>query len=121
MGHVNDVIVAVVSVSHQVVYLIDISDLADVLDALRKHEFLITQWELLGVQLGLHPNALKVIEAENRSSIEQCLCDMLSKWLKLNYNFKEKGRPSWQGLVVALGIIRQAATADKIAQEKCLK
>lgn len=93
------------------------SDLADILEALREHEFLLTKWELLGIQLGIHFNKLKVIEAEHRD-MEQCLCEMLATWLRLDYDYKDKGRPSWQGLVNALRYIKQINTAEKIAKEK---
>ena len=65
-------------------------------------EPVIDRWKHIGLALRLDPDQVKRIEGENRRS-EDCLTEVLTLWLKKNYNTERFGDPSWEMLVRAVG------------------
>ena len=61
----------------------------------------------LGLNLGLSPKLLKVIERDYRWTNEQ-LGEILLKWLERNYDLDKYGLPSWSALVDAVDPIDHA-------------
>ena len=61
------------------------------------------RWRFFGEALHLQPTKLDVIEKCNPKSPEECLSDTLKEFLKMNYNTKEFGAPSWKMIVKAIG------------------
>jgi hypothetical protein len=59
------------------------------------------RWKHIGLALGLRPDQLDVIEAENRK-FEDCLTEALKLWLKKAYNTERFGEPSWELLARAV-------------------
>ena len=74
-------------------------DLQDVRSAL---EPVISRWKPIGLALRLTPDRLDVIKRDHRLS-EDCLTEVLTLWLKRNYETKQYGEPSWEMLARAVG------------------
>ena len=70
-------------------------DLAQVLGAI---ETISSEWILLFTKLGLKINTLSNIASEYHGDNKMCLNKALIEWLKLNYDHKTHGRPSWKKL-----------------------
>ena len=79
-----------------------IEDLDKVKDAL---EF-FSDWNRLGLKLGLHPDLLKRI-SRNKQEVEDQLEEMLRNWLQMNCMDSEK-EPTWSQLVAAVKPIDRA-------------
>ena len=80
------------------------------------------KWELLGIQLGIDDGTIEAIESKNRGDPTLCLKDVLSTWLKENYDTQQHGYPSWRRLCVAIaspaGAENQALAVDIAEQHK---
>lgn len=59
--------------------------------------FLSTKWFYLGLALGLSHGTLRDIEYNHKDTL-RCLTEVINAWLQK----KDKSRPSWQQLAVAL-------------------
>ena len=59
------------------------------------------RWKDIGLALRLNPTNLNTIEAE-RKKLQDCLTEMLTLWLKKNYNTERFGEPSWELLARAV-------------------
>ena len=60
-----------------------------------------TKWRSIGIALRLKPNILDGINTHNNDPTT-CLTLMITEWLKMNYNVKKFGEPTWQWLVEAV-------------------
>lgn len=71
-------------------------------------------WYGLGLELGIHETALKVIKRDNPNDTAQCFTDMLSKWLMI-----VAPKPTWEGLIAALKqpSIKHRELAKKVKKE----
>ena len=76
-----------------------IDDLQDVRSAL---ETVIERWKPIGLTLRLTPDQLDVIERD-KVKCDDCLTEVLTLWLKRNYNTEKFGEPSWEMLARAVG------------------
>ena len=88
-----------------------IDDLSDVVIAV--HD--LTNWRLLGLQLGLSDSTLTSIEKDRHYNTADCKIDMLAAWLKKKDNVSQKGDPSWSRLKDALRRMRENMIADSIS------
>ena len=86
----------------------DIEDLFDVNAALIP---VAGRWKQLGLALRLNPTVLETIR-KDEDNVGDCLCTMLTQWLKKAYNVQRFGEPSWQLLVKA---VRHRAGGDDYA------
>ena len=77
---------------------IDISHLFDVKSVV---EPVTARWKHIGLALRLDPGQLDRIEKEKRD-LDDCLTEMLTLWLKKNYNTERFGEPSWELLARAV-------------------
>ena len=87
-------------------------DLRDVRSAL---EPVIARWKPIGLTLRLDPGQLEAVERDHRLS-EDCLTEVLTLWLKRNYNTERFGEPSWEMLARAVGH-RSGGNNPALAQE----
>ena len=62
-----------------------------------------TDWEDIGMELGLELDVLKIIARDNPLQSEACLRETLDKWLKLNTD-----DATWKTLEVALTNVKRA-------------
>ena len=65
-------------------------------------EPVVDRWKHIGLALRLDPDQVKRIERDNRDP-EDCLTEVLTLWLKRNYNTERFGEPSWGMLARAVG------------------
>ena len=65
------------------------------------------QWKDLGLNLGLSPSSLEVIEEDHRWASER-LEAVLLRWLRRNYNLDKYNPPSWIGLADVVKPINHA-------------
>ena len=59
------------------------------------------KWKVLGTKLGIKLETKEAIEKDNDASL-RCLIEMLTAWLRLNYNYQCHGKPSWRKLAEAV-------------------
>jgi hypothetical protein len=91
-------------------HILDISNLFDILHELCNVAY---KWNSVGLALGLHPDTLKKIEANDRD-VDRCLRAVIESWLKTHR------LPSWKQLVEAVADPaggNDRALADKIARK----
>ena len=74
-------------------------DLADVLDAVLD---MAAEWKSLGAALRIRHGELEAFFKKNHTDPNGCLIDVLLAWLKLNYDTKKFGQPSWRVLCQAI-------------------
>ena len=74
-------------------------DLEDVLEAVKS---LANEWKKLLRKLHIKQDTIDVIDRNNPGDAELCLQVGLSKWLKMNYNYRKHGMPSWRMLAEAV-------------------
>jgi len=68
-----------------------------------------TDWKDIGLELGLQHSTLKVVKHNNPLQVEDCLEEVLDKWLQLNRN------TTWRTLEVALtNVSRQKLGLDPV-------
>ena len=73
-----------------------------------KHELCpFARWKELGLNLGLSPESLEVIEYDS-SRTDDWLHAVLLQWLKRNYDLDKFGLPSWRQLTEAVKPIDHA-------------
>ena len=99
-----------------VMYVLEINHLDEVLRILRKYNFDGTDYDDLGIGLGLlYP--IKAIKPSNcREDPKSFLRECLVKWLEKADEVEEKGGPTWYALVEALRSINKAV-ADAVHKE----
>ena len=73
-----------------------------------------SQWQLLGLALGLLYPTLERIDEEQRGVIEKCKMKMIAAWLLQQDNVLRKGAPSWVVLQTALYNIDENELAANI-------
>ena len=106
-----------------VFFILDVANLKDIIEALKKGLFPSHRWSPLGLQLGLLQPTLSDIKANHRDDVESCLQECLTLWLSKADKVTESGGPTWDSLADALHKIGENFTAEKIMEfsEKCYK
>ena len=99
--------------------LVDIKDLADIIEELKAQQFDCTKWSELGLYLGLYQPTLKAIDVDYRGFCMKCLMECLSAWLEKKDVVKDKGCPSWLTLVTALEKVKEQHIAANIKAKYC--
>ena len=74
----------------------------------------LTDWESLGLEVGLHFSTLDAIKIEERGRVRKCMMRMLVAWLKKSDNVSNCHGPSWQQLIESLRAIKENSLADDI-------
>ena len=97
-------------------FYLDITNLKDIIEALKQSHFPNHRWSPLGLQLGLLQPTLSDIRAKYRDDPENCLHECLTLWLSKADNVTESGGPSWDSLASALNKLGENAIADKIKE-----
>ncbi len=75
-------------------------DIADIMEMLT--DFETKKWRTLATRLRLRDPSMNTIETNNEKDVVRCLRLALTDWLKLNYNYRKHGRPSWKKLAEAI-------------------
>ena len=97
-------------------YVLEINHLDEVLRILRKYNFGGTDYNDLGIGLGLLYPTINAIKSHCREDSKSCLRECLVKWLEKADEVEEKGGPTWYALVEALRSINKAV-ADAVHEE----
>ena len=71
----------------------------------------LTDWQSLGLALGLLYPTLKKIDEDQRGKTDKCVMEMIAAWLEKKDNVTN---PSWLVLQAALRKIDENELADKI-------
>ena len=74
----------------------------------------LTDWQSLGLALGLLYSTIKKIDEDQRGKTDKCLMEMIAAWLQRQDNVCKNGDPSWLVLRAALVNIDENELADKI-------
>ena len=77
------------------------ADEEDLTEVLNEVEEISAKWKVLGTKLGIKGGTKEAIEKDNGTSLE-CLNEMLTAWLRLNYDYQRHGKPSWRKLAEAV-------------------
>ena len=88
--------------------LTDEDDFYDIQTALTP---LRSKWKDIGAAMRIKPGRLQEIESNHPGDAAQCLFDVLTDWLKRNYNYERFGEPTWRRVVEVVD--SQAAGADR--------
>ena len=78
------------------------------------------RWRDIGLALRLTPDKLDAIE-KDRHNCKDCLTEVLTLWLKRNYDTERFGEPSWELLAKAVGHPsggNDSALAQKISKRR---
>ena len=97
-------------------FIIDTSNLKDIINALKHGCFPSHRWFPLGLQLGLLQPTLSDIGAKYSNDPESCLQECLTLWLSKADKVTESGGPTLDSLASALNELGENATADKIKE-----
>ena len=93
----------------------NITNLDEILQALKDHNFEVAKWRDLCLDLGIYMPTLNGIEAINQHhGVDRCLQKCLSSWLSKADKVKQKGGPTWHSLIVGLRNTKEINTADRI-------
>ena len=109
------IIVSSLNLPFLIVDILGISDLKDVIYAMKQSNFPDHRWFPLGLQLGLLQPTLSRISVEYKDDPESCLQECLALWLNKADEVTESGGSTWDSLADALCKIGETlATAETI-------
>lgn len=97
---------------------LDVTNLGDIMSALRKVNFDMHTWEDLCLKLGLFQTTIDTIEKDEHGDCNDCLKSCLMKWLNRNDEVDKKGGAKWTVLISALKHIGQIPAAE--SKQYCL-
>lgn len=85
------------------------------LDAVQKAIWAAREkWFYIGLEFGIDPDALFVIQEKNNDKVEPCLKAMLTEWLK-------QGKKSWTDVAEALKspVVGKARLGEEVSEKYC--
>ena len=59
----------------------------------------VNSWKAIGRGLHINSGRLEMIQKDNPGDSKECLSEMLTCWLKRNYNVEQFGEPMWRAVV----------------------
>ena len=71
-----------------------------------------SSWKAIGRGLRIGPGRLNMIQESNSGKPRECLSEMLTCWLKRNYNVERFGEPTWRAVVK---VVAHPAAGDNCA------
>ena len=69
-------------------------------------------WKAIGRGLRIESGRLEMIQKDNPGNSKECLSEMLTIFLKRNYNVERFGGPTWQSVVK---VVAHPAAGDNCA------
>ena len=84
----------------------------DHFDVLREMITVASSWKAIGRGLGINSGRLETIDKNNPGNSKECLSEMLTCWLKRNYNVERFGEPTWRAVV---NVVAHPAAGDNCA------
>ena len=98
------------------IFILDVANLKDIIETLKKGLFPNHRWSPLGLQLGLLQPTLSTIKANHKDDVESCLQECLTLWLSKADKVTESRGPTWDSLADALHKIGETFAAEKIME-----
>ena len=89
-------------------------DLRPVLKALIE---VLSEWKPIGIGFGLKSSKLEEIEGTHHNNLKKCLIDVITNWLRKNYDTVKFGEPSWRKVVE---IVADPAAGDNVVLAKAI-
>ena len=71
-----------------------------------------SNWKAIGGGLRIESGRLETIQESNSGKPKVCLSEMLTCWLKRNYNVERFGEPTWRAVVK---VVAHPAAGDNCA------
>ena len=84
----------------------------DHFDILTEMMQVASSWKTIGRGLRIESGRLETIQESNPGKPKECLSDMLTCWLKRNYNVERFGEPTWRAVVK---VVAHPAAGDNCA------
>ncbi len=106
---------------HNIIHCADFDD--DLADAVNVLSGLAPKWRNLTFNLRLKNDSMNIIESECSQNVTRCLQRAIEDWLRLNYNYRRNGVPSWRMLAEAVRDL-DGSVFEKIVSEHqgtCIK
>ena len=72
----------------------------------------VSSWKVIGRGLRIDSGRLDMIQESNPGKPKECLSEMLTCWLKRNYNVERFGEPTWRAVVK---VVAHPAAGDNCA------
>ena len=69
---------------------------------MKENNFPNSQWDDLGLELGIIYTKLEEIKANNPQDVGGCVQECLALWLQCDYNTSKHGKPTMESLAAAL-------------------
>ena len=91
----------------------------DLLDIIRSLTDVAAEWRNIGIFLSIRDSQLEAIQVQGQKPLH-CMREVLSTWLRRNYNVERFGEPTWAKLVEAVNHPAgggNSSLAMKIAKE----
>ena len=85
-------------------------------DVRQEVNLLAPQWDIFGGHLSLKKSTIEIIRQNFPLSVERQLTEVVTDWLRWNYDYEKLGKPSWKILVKAVHLMN-SKLADSIAQK----
>ena len=98
---------------------LDITSLDEVVDILEKNHFRRSDWQRLGLRLGLYHPTLECIDKKYREDPDLCLQECLACWLHGQDKVQKIGGHTWSSLALAVQKIGYHDIANKIKPGTC--
>ena len=95
--------------THYCLFLIGEDDLLDVLEEMMPT---VNSWKAIGRGLQIDSGHLEMIQKDNPGNSKECLSEILTCWLKRNYNVERFGEPTWRAVVK---VVARPAAGDNCA------
>ena len=84
----------------------------DLFDVMTELTPVAARWRHLGTGLRLKSGELDTIALKRHGNPQDCLTDVVTEWLRRNYNTKRYGEPTWRKLVE---VVAHKAAGNNIA------
>ena len=84
----------------------------DHFDILAEMMSVASSWKAIGTGLRIDSGHLNTIHESNSGKPKECLSEMLTCWLKRNYNVERFGEPTWRAVVK---VVAHPAAGDNCA------
>ena len=97
--------------------MIELGNLIDIIDLLKRCGFPESRWYELGLRLGLLKNTVDAIENNHPRDVSRCLTECLSQWLCRADNVDSRGGATWDSLSDAIQSMNNNAVADRLDKE----
>ena len=101
-----------IDVQMGIYYSLSLTGEDDLLDVLEELMPVVNSWKAIGRGLRIDSGRLEMIQKDNPRDSKECLSEMLTCWLRRNYNVERFGEPMWRAVVK---VVAHLAAGDNCA------